>query len=207
LEGDVLAERISRKPDELAQQCTLAAGAIAAEPDWPSSPDAATLKGCAEDIAAQRSVVSALEKQLHDARQALKPIIQKARKEVMRVDCASDMIYGMDGVQKTKFGLTPKKRSPEPLGEPGPVVIDAVADGTQPGSIWIDWSSIAHAVYEVQWFGDVKLTRRTGSTTVTVSKMEIGDLVPGRQYWFHVRAVRGSQTGPWSDPLTRFANV
>jgi hypothetical protein len=207
LEGEVLVERISRKAEELARQCALAAEGIAAERVWPGSPDAATLKGCAEDIAAQRSVVVALEEQLHDARQALKAIVGKARKEMGRVDCASDILYGMDGAQKAKFGLTPKKKSREPLGEPGPVVIDAIADGTQPGSIWLDWSPIVGAVYEVRWFSDAELTRRAGGTTVTASKMEIEDLEPGTQYWFRVRAVRGGKTGPWSEPVTRFANV
>ena len=114
LEGGVLVERISRKAEELARQCALAAEGIAAERVWPGSPDAATLKGCAEDIAAQRSVVVALEEQLHDARQALKAIVGKARKEMARVDCASDVLYGIDGAQKAKFGLTPKKTTTTP---------------------------------------------------------------------------------------------
>ena len=74
--------------------------------------------------------------------------------------------------------------------------------------MWVDWEALPAAVYEVQWFLDADLTRRAGSTTVTVSKMEIGDLEPGTQSgdfrsrltWFRVHAVRGSKTGPWSEP-------
>ena len=73
--------------------------------------------------------------------------------------------------------------------------------------MWVDWEALPAAVYEVQWFLDADLTQMAGSTTVTVSKIEIGDLEPGTQYWFRVRAVRGSKTGPWSEPVTRFANV
>ena len=209
-----MGNRISLKAEELAGQCALAAEGIAGERDW-LGPDAAMLREYAEGIEAQRLVVVALEERLHDERAALKAIVGKARKAMGRVDHASDILYGVDGPEKTRFGLTPKKGTREPLGEPGPVVIDAVADGSGPGSILIDWNRIEYAAYELQWFGDEKLTQRVGSTAATASKMEIEDLEPGRQSgdfrsrltWFRVRAVRGSKTGPWSEPATRFANV
>jgi hypothetical protein len=52
-----------------------------------------------------------------------------------------------------------------------------------------------------------KLTQLVGSATSTGSEYVISGLTPGQQYWMIVRAVRGSETGPWSDPATRVANV
>ena len=46
VEGEVLVERISRKAEELARQCALAAEGIAAERVWPGSPDAGPGREC-----------------------------------------------------------------------------------------------------------------------------------------------------------------
>ena len=39
------------------------------------------------------------------------------------------------------------------------------------------------------------------------SRMEISELTLGHQYWIRVRAIRGTDSGSWSDPATRIANV
>jgi hypothetical protein len=104
------------------------------------------------------------------------------------------------------LGLVPQ-RDPGFSVEPERVVIRAIADGTHPASIFVDFDSVDGAVYEVQWFSDAPLTQMVGSSTVTESQIEITGLTRGSQYWVRVRAVRASQPGPWSDQATRVANI
>ena len=76
-----------------------------------------------------------------------------------------------------------------------------------PNSILFDWESIVGASYEIKWFSNAPMTQLVGSATSTASEYVISGLTPGQQYWMSVRPVRGSETGPWSDPATRVANV
>ena len=216
-----MAERISSKPDVLAQQCDRAYHAIGGEPAWPAppaAPTAMTLLTRSQNLTTQLSVINSLESQLRDARQVIKPFIEDAREDMLKVDQATDLLYGEDSAKKIQFGLDPKK----PAGGTGSgagagagggaggieqVVIRATADGTHPASIWVDWEAVEGAVYEIQWFSDAPLTQMVGSATVTASELEVQGLVRGNQYWFRVRAVRASQPGPWSDQATRVANI
>ena len=124
-----MAERISRKPDELAQQCGLAAYAIGTVPAWPP---VATMTTCASNLSSQLSVINSLEAQLRAARQALKPMIEAAHDAMAKGDQATDLLYGPDGAEKQNFGLPSKKTTQTPSGEPEQVVITATADGTHP---------------------------------------------------------------------------
>ena len=216
-----MAERISSKPDVLAQQCDRAYHAIGGEPAWPAppaAPIAMTLLTRSQNLTTQLSVINSLESQLRDARQVIKPFIEDAREDMLKVDQATDLLYGEDSAKKIQFGLSPKK----PAGGAGSgagagagggaggieqVVIRATADGTHPASIWVDWEAVEGAVYEIQWFTDAPLTHMIGSATVTASELEVQGLVLGQQYWFRVRAVRASNAGPWSDQATRVANI
>jgi len=63
------------------------------------------------------------------------------------------------------------------------------------------------ASYEIKWFSNAPMTQLVGSATSTASEYVQSGLTPGQQYWMIVRPVRGSETGPWSDPATRVANV
>ena len=80
-------------------------------------------------------------------------------------------------------------------------------DDPTPNSILFDWESIVGASYEIKWFSNAPMTQLVGSATSTASEYVISGLTPGQQYWMIVRPVRGSETGPWSDPATRVANV
>jgi len=203
-----MAERISRRPDELAQQCMRASSAVPAEPNWPTTaPIAMTLLTCSQNIETQLSVINSLESQLREARHALKPFVEAAHDNMVKVDQATDMLYGIDSPKKIQFGLQPKKLADTATGTPEQVVIEKLTDGTQPSSIWVDWSSVTGAVYEIQWFSDANLTQMVGSATVTASEMEVQGLERGKQYHFRVRAVRGGHTVPWSDQATRVANI
>ena len=203
----------------LAQQCDRAHNAIGGEPNWPTTaPIAMTLLTRSQNLTTQLSVINVLESQLRAARQDMKPFIEDAREDMLKVDQATDLLYGEDSAKKIQFGLDPKK----PAGGDGSgagagagggaggieqVVIRATKDGTHPASIWVDWDSVEGAVYEIQWFSDAPLTQMIGSATVTASELEVQGLVRGNQYWFRVRAVRASQPGPWSDQATRVANI
>ena len=205
-----MAERISRKPDELAKQCTLAHAAIGGEPNWPdppAAPIAMTLLTRSQNIMTESSVINALDAQLRTARQRLKGFVEDAHDDMVKVDQATDLLYGADGAQKINFGLPPKKTTDTATGEPDQVVIRTTADGSHPASIWVDWEYQTGAVYEVQWFTDATLAQMVGSATVTSSEMEVQGLEAGTQYWFRVRAVRGGNAGPWSDQATRVANI
>ena len=205
-----MADRISRKADALATQCTQAAAAItAAGATWPAAtaPTAAAMTTHATNLNAKLTSINTLEAQLSTARQQLKDLVDPARESMSKVDQATDLLYGPDGAQKQNFGLPPKKATATTSGEPEQVVITATEDGTHPHSIWLDWDSVTGAVYEVQWFGDAALTQMVGSATVTLSEIEVPGLTLGQQYWFRVRAVRANLVGPWSDQATRVANI
>ena len=200
--------RIAVKGDELARQCGLAGAAIGLEPGWPGmAPGGAVMNGYAQDLSDKLSLINRLESELRAARQSIKPVIADARRDMAKVDQATDLLYGADSAKKINFGLSPKKTTTTPSGEPEPVVIRATGDGTHPGSIWVDWETLPAAVYEVQWFTDADMTHTVGSATATKSEIEVEGLERGKAYWFRVRAVRGSKTGPWSDQATRVASI
>jgi len=203
-----MSERISRRPDELSQQCDRASHAIGSEPNWPTTaPIAMTLLTCSQNIETQLSVINSLESQLREARHALKPFVEDAHDNMVKVDQATDMLYGADSPKKIQFGLPPKKTADTTTGTPEQVVIEKLTDGTLPSSIWIDWSSVTGAAYEIQWFSDAMMTQMIGTATVTSSELEVQGLERGKQYYFRVRAVRANQPGPWSDQATRVANI
>jgi len=209
-----MAERISRKPDELAQQCDRAHNAIGGEPAWPAppaAPIAMTLLTRSQNLTTQLSVINSFESQLRAARQAMKPFIEDAREDMLKVDQATDLLYGEDSAKKIQFGLDPKKPAGGATTGAGggieQVIIRATKDGTHPASIWVDWEAVEGAAYEIQWFTDAPLTQMIGSATVTASELEVQGLQQGQQYWFRVRAVRASNAGPWSDQATRVANI
>ena len=200
--------RIALRGDELASQCGLAGAAISGEGNWPGmAPGAAVMSGYAQELSAKLELINRLQSELRAARQSIKPVIADARRDMGKVDQATDLLYGADSGRKLAFGLSPKKVTTTPSAEPGQVVIRAVREGTGPGSIWVDWEPQPGAVYEVQWFLDASMTDMVGSATATKSEIVVECLARGKEYWFRVRAVRGSKTGPWSDPATRVASV
>jgi hypothetical protein len=200
--------RISLKADELANQCGLAGAAILGEAGWPGLvPGAAVMTGYAAELSAKLVAINRLESELRAARQAIKPVIANARRAMKKVDKVTDALYGEDSGRKIEFGLAPKKVSWTRSAEPEQVVIRETRDGTEPGSIWVDWEAQPAAVYEVQWFLDASMTDMVGSATATKSEVVVEGLVRGKEYWFRIRAVRGSKTGPWSDQATRVASI
>ena len=86
-----MPERISRRPDELSQQCDRASHAIGGEPNWPpTAPIAMTLLTCSQNIETQLSVINSLESQLREARHAMKPFVEAAHDNMVKVDQATD---------------------------------------------------------------------------------------------------------------------
>jgi len=204
-----MALRISRIPDELAQQCTCVASAIETEPGWlppPLAPSAMTFNEHAQNITAQLSVIAALKRQMRDARRALKPLIENARADMLKADQLTSIIYGPEGEQKANFGIAPKKTRPHTV-KPKQVVIRSINPGARPTSIMLYCAKVGTAVYEVQWFGDADMTQMIGSAKDSFWEIDIPDLERGRQYWFRVRAVRGGQEGLWSEQATRVVGI
>jgi len=165
------------------------------------------MNGYAQDLLDKLTLINSLKSQLRATRQSIKPIVADARRDMLKIDNTTDMLYGEDSGKKINFGLAPKKVTKAPSGEPEQVVVRATRDGVQPGSIWVDWEALPAAVYEVQWFMDADLTEMVGSATATKSEIVVEGLERGEAYWFRVRAVRGSKTGPWSDQATRVASI
>ena len=165
------------------------------------TPRAARIIGCKAQTAG-----GGVPKHEHDwaTQQAIKLIVGDAWRDMGKVDKATDLLHGADS---GRVGLSPKKTTTTPSAEPEQVVIRATGDGTGPGSMWVDWEAQPAAVYEVQWFTDADMTLMAGSATATKSEIEVEGLERGKAYWFRVRAVRGSKTGPWSDQATRVASI
>ena len=203
-----MAEGISRKPAELAAQCQQAGTAIPTELNWPATaPGSLVMLGHFGAITQRLTTINGLEAQLRTERQALKGEVDAARDDMSKVDHATDLLYGPDGGQKQNYGLTPKKTTQTASGTPEQLVIEKTDDGVATNSIFVDFTSVDGASYEVQWSTTSDFTVLTGSVTVTESAFEIPGLQAGTQYWIRARAVRANQHGPWSDPATRVANV
>jgi len=203
-----MAVRISHKAEELARQCRLSSNAIGGEPNWPvTAPTEAKLLTDSNELNTRSTRINDLESQLRKEQKDIKPFIEEAREDMTQIDRTTDMLYGPDDPKKLEYGLDPKKTEHEHRGEPERVVIKSTSDGSQHGSIEIDWETVEGSNYVVQWFNDAALTQLVGTTTVTSSKVEIENLESGKQYWFQVRAIRGGQEGKWSDPATSIASL
>lgn len=204
-----MAQRIARSPHDLSQQCSRASAAIAdAGAAWPpSAPTGLRMGEVGGAISLLAGQIVAAQAHLSALRQQMREALGAARAEMARVDHATDLLYGPGGAQKMGFGLAPKKTTRTRAGAPGQVVIRRVGDGTLPASLVVDFDRVELSAYEVQWFADAPLTQMVGSATATASAFEIAGLMPGRQYWIRVRAVRAGMVGPWSDQATRVANI
>ena len=107
-----MADRISRKADALAIQCTqAAAGITGAGATWPAAtaPTAVAMTTHATNLNAKLASINTLEAQLSTARQQMKDLIDLARESMTKIDQATDLLYGPDGAQKQNFGLTPSR--------------------------------------------------------------------------------------------------
>jgi len=112
-----MSGRIPVKADELATQCGLAGAAIGGEPGWPAlAPDGATMIGYAQQLEAKLDRINSLKSELRATRQSIKPIIADARREMAKVDKATDLLYGADSAKKINYGLSPKKTTTTPSG-------------------------------------------------------------------------------------------
>jgi hypothetical protein len=201
--------RIPTKPNELRDQLLQASNAIGAETNWPSTAptagDVGTLTG---ELFTAIGDVDKYKSQLAQARATLRSKRDAGVVMMKKIDSVTDGLYGPDGAQKNNFGLPPKKTT---HGESVPldqVVITKITDGISPASIFIDWDSEAGAsAYQVEWYTDPAMTQQIGNAAVGTSEYEITGLTAGQSYWIRIRAVRGSEFGPWSDPATRVANI
>ncbi len=201
--------RIPTKPNELRDQLTQAATGIGGEANWPATaPMPLEVGMMSSTLAASITQVDDLKAQLAQARADLRARRDQGVDMMKRIDEVTDGLYGPDGPQKNNFGLPPKKTTPggsEPLDQ---IVIIKTEDGTSPASIFVDWDTEAGAAaYQVEWYTDSAMTQQIGNAAVSESEYEIAGLTAGQQYWIRVRAIRGSEFSPWSDPATRVANI
>jgi Fibronectin type III domain len=201
--------RIPTKPNELRDQLSQATAGIGGETNWPTTaPTAAEVTAAMGALYTSITQVNDLKAQLAQARAELHTVRDAGVVIMKRIDEMTDGLYGPDGAEKNNFGLTPKKTShgsSEPLEQ---VVITKIENGTSPAAIFVDWDSEAGAAaYQVEWYTDSAMTVQIGNAAVSASEYEIAGLEAKQQYWIRVRAIRGSQYGPWSDPATRVANI
>ena len=202
-----MADRIKRRPDQLRDQLNQAAAAItAAGAAWTGSVTAAQVTAAANTINTSITTVNNVSADLKVKRQTLRTDGSAGIVIMKQVDEITDAIFGPDGAGKAAYGLPPKgvTTGPAPLVKLTDI---RTLDDPMPNSILFDWESIVGASYEIKWFSNATMTQLVGSATSTASEYVISGLTPGQQYWMIVRPVRGSETGPWSDPATRVANV
>ena len=203
-----MADRIKRRPDQSRDQLTTAAAAITAVGEsWPTTaPTAAQVTAAATATNNALTAVKNAEAALKVLRQTLRTAGSAGIAIMKQIDSVTDGLYGPSGAEKANFDLPPKGVTS------GPVPLDKLTDirtleTATPNSILFDWESIPGASYEIKWFSNSTMTQQVGSATSTASEYVISGLTPGQQYWMIVRPIRGSETGPWSDPATRVANV
>jgi len=202
-----MADRIKRRPDQSRDQLNTAAAAItAAGAAWTGSLTAAQVAAAAANTNTALTAVKNAEAALKVLRQTIRTVGSAGIAIMKQIDSTTDAIYGPSGAEKANFDLPPK------FVTTGPAPLDKLTDirtleTATPNSILFDWESIVGASYEIKWFSNATMTQLVGSATSTASEYVISGLTPGQQYWMIVRPVRGSETGPWSDPATRVANV
>lgn len=200
--------RIPTKPNEVRDQLMQASSGIGGEANWPSTaPTQAEVGVQMGDLFTAITAVNDLKAQLAQARATLRDKRDVGVETMKRIDEVTDGLYGPDGPEKNNFGLPPKKTTREsvPLDQ---VVIIKVEDGTSPASVFVDWDSEqGAAAYQIEWYTDSAMTLQIGNAAISESEYEIAGLTASQQYWIRVRAIRGSEYGPWSDPATRVANI
>ena len=201
--------RIPTKPNELRDQLLQASNAIGAESNWPATAptagDVGTLTGA---LFTAIGDVDKYKSQLAQARATLRSKRDAGVAMMKKIDSVTDGLYGPDGAEKNNFGLPPKKTGHGQSVPLEQIVITKISDGTSPASIFVDWDSEAGAsAYQVEWYTDSDLTAQVGNAAVSESEYEITGLEAKQQYWIRIRAIRGNQYGPWSDPATRVANI
>lgn len=202
------SSRIPTKPNEVRDQLLQAASGINGEPEWPSTaPTEADVNAQVLSMTTAISNVDSLKAQLAQARAELRDLRDTGVDTMKRIDQVTDGLYGPESPKKENFGLPPKKSggTPVPLVQ---VVISKITDGDDTASIYVDWDHVeGAAAYQVEWYIGAIQGTPTGNAAVSESEYEITGLSPRQQYWIRVRAIRGSEFGPWSDPATRVANV
>jgi len=200
--------RIPTKPNELRDQLLEASTGISGESNWPATAATqADVFAMSGHIHTEITNVNSLKAQLALARTTLRGWCGQGGDIMKGIDQVTDGLYGPDGPQKNNFGLPPKKIGGEsvPLEQ---VVITKIEDGTGPASIFVDWDQEeGAAAYQVEWYLNAIEGTPVGNAAVSESEYEITGLVSRQQYWVHVRAIRGNDFGPWSDPATRVANL
>lgn len=202
-----MAQRIKRDAAGCLSQLTQAAAAAEAlGAAWPAAaPSVAALEAAATNISTSITDTDAKKDAWQVAGQLKDTRVETGVGLMQQVDEFTDALFGPGGAEKNNFGLTPKGAPMEPLHK---LIEIEFTDGPNPGSLKADWEPIDGASYEVQWSTTSNFAAILGSaTSASASDYIISGLVPGTQYWMHVRPIRGGQTAEWSDPATRVAPV
>lgn len=198
---------IPKNPTSLIPLLRAAAAAVPTAPSWsPAAPTILEMEAAANDLAALDTEIEAIEDLLRIKRENRRIKGAQAYEMMQRVDEFTSLLYGAASAQKTPFGVEPAGGGASP-GTLPKLVIVVIRDGVLPGSIFVDFSPFAGAHYEIQWSTSSDFNPVLGSKSATASEAQIDGLTKGTEYWVRVRAVKASQSGPWSDPAHRVANV
>jgi|CXWL01.1.fsa_nt_gi hypothetical protein len=202
-----MPERIRREATPLRDQLSQAiAGAFALGLGWPvNAPTVAAMTTARDNLSASITDTDAKQGAWQVAAQLKGTRVATGIPIMQKVDEATTLLYGAGGAEKNNFGLTPEGAPLPPLHKLIEIVF---SDGPVAGSLKADWESITGASYEIQWSTTSNFAVIIGSAmSASTSDYIISGLVPGTQYWMHVRPVRGPNTEQWSDPATRVAPV
>ncbi len=202
--------RISRNPEELANQLERAASSASLEPQWPvGSLPIADLTNMATELEASRLAVIDAENKISAARSQLKINMAAANALMRRVDLITSAIFGETAAEKLSYSLPPIDRDRN--SPPAPELPESLSlrDGPIPGSLLFDWKIMRGAKYLVEAWDmnpDDPQATQLSLRLETKSRCVIDQLPIGTKVFVRVRAKAGKRMGPWSEAVGRFVN-
>jgi hypothetical protein len=135
--------------------------------------------------------------------------------KVARTDLETALTSLADYIDKQSGGVEAKITStgaqvaatPTPVTDIVQVTGLTGSDGDDDNEIDLGWNRVKRIIhYELERSADpVTATSWQLIAAPTKSKHTVGGLTAGTKYWFRVRAVSGSDKGPWSEPIMRIA--
>lgn len=200
--------RIKYKIDELLKQAKQCLKGIKKESNWPDyAPPAKDMAAAIKNLEDKEKRVESLKTEMKKARADCTVALKELRNIVFRVDEVTDGLFGSHDKKKANFGIPPRSER-KPFPPVKKVKFKWMEDGDEPGSIRLRWYRQNYVTaYRIEWFEDPKGEKVVGGGSATRCKYHIKGLVPAKQYWIRVCAIRGAQEGEWSDLGTRVARV
>lgn len=192
---------IPRNPTAMIPLLAQAPNAIGNEPNWPATgPTYAEVTAQINAMTANEAGVEGAEDNLRIKRETRRVGGESGYAMLQKIDRITDALYSPTSMNKTAFGVEPKKAAGAPPGPPTELdkpVVAAIHDGILPGSIFLDWEAVDSAHhYEIQASTNPDFTAIIQTRTATSSETQVEGLTKGTQYWLRVRAVRSALIGP-----------